>query len=86
VKWSPEKQDEPFFKNRSGRIVRANWFGKKLAEWGHRAGYEQRIKVHDGRREALTKVDGGIPIMPSHIWNCLAEQLTQDMATPRLSE
>ena len=52
----------PFFQALStrgptGKIQTASSFTKSLAATGHRAGYEENIRVHDFRREVLVKAD-----------------------------
>lgn len=59
----PEKLDLPVLqmldkKGPNGKIRKSTCYGNRLAKRGHRAGFEQRVKVHDMRREALVKADG----------------------------
>ena len=53
----------PFFRTMSpkgptGKIQPAVSFSSGLVGLGHRAGYEENIRVHDFRREVLVKADG----------------------------
>lgn len=63
LEWKPDMLSKPFLQRMSssgptGKIGSAGSFNKSLGNWSKRAGFKDRVRVHDGRREALIKADG----------------------------
>ena len=55
--------NKPFFEVSTGKIQKANTFGKHLRDLGSRAGYVRPPTVHDFRAEGLYLI-GALPVPP----------------------
>ena len=66
LEWKRDMLSKPFLQRinsagPTGKIGSAGSFNKSLGDWSERAGFEDRVRVHDGQREALIKADGNVP-------------------------